>query len=64
MNLGKKKMLASRTLKVGKERIVFVKGRLEEIKDAITKQDIRDLNKEGAILIKDVKGRKKNIKRY
>lgn len=63
MNLGKKKALASRTLKIGKERIVFIKERLDEIKEAITKQDIRDLKKEGAIVIKDVTGRKKVEKR-
>lgn len=60
MNLGKKKELAARTFKVGKARIVFVKARAEDIKEAITKQDIRDLNKDGAILIKEIKGRKKN----
>jgi large subunit ribosomal protein L19e len=59
MNLRKKKELAARTLKVGKERIVFVKERLEEIKEAITKQDIRDLKAEGAIFVKEIKGRKK-----
>ena len=59
MNLGKKKNLASRTLGIGKKRIVFLKPRLSEIKDVITKQDIRDLKTEGAIVIKDVKGRKK-----
>ena len=59
MNIGKKKLLAMRTLKVGKERIVFLKPRLDEIKEAITKQDIRDLKKEGAIIVKDIKGRKK-----
>jgi len=63
MNLGKKKALAAKTLKVGKGRIMFVKGRLEEIKEAITKQDIRDLNKEGAIIIKEIKGRSKVVKR-
>jgi large subunit ribosomal protein L19e len=59
MDLGKKKSLAARTFKVGESRIVFVKPRLEEIKEAITKQDIRDLHKDGAIKIKDIKGRKK-----
>ncbi len=63
MNLGKKKELAARTLKVGKERIAFVQSRLNEIKDAITKQDIKDLNKDGAIEIKEIKGRKKIVKR-
>lgn len=63
MNLRKKKELAAKTLKVGKERIVFVTSRRDEIKEAITKQDIRDLKQEGAILVKDIGGRKKNIKR-
>ena len=59
MNLGKKKNLAAKTLGVGKERIVFLKPRLDEIKEAITRQDIKDLKKEGAIVVKVVKGRKK-----
>jgi len=59
MNLGKKKELAKRTLKVGKGRIVFLESRLDEIKEAITKQDIRDLKSEGAIVIKNIKGRRK-----
>lgn len=63
MNLSKKKFLASKTLKVGKDRITFVKTRLEDIKEAITKQDIKDLQKDGAIFVKDIKGRKKNLKR-
>lgn len=63
MNLSKKKALAIRTLKVGKERIVFLNSRLDEIKEAITKQDIRDLTQEGAIIIKEIKGRKKVEKR-
>lgn len=62
MNLAKKKNLAAKVFKVGKERIVFVKSRLNEIKEAITKQDMRDLKNDGAILIKETKGRKK-IKR-
>jgi large subunit ribosomal protein L19e len=63
MNLKKKKSLASKTLKVGRERIIFLAPRLDEIKEAITKQDIRDLYKEGAILIKPISGRKKVEKR-
>jgi large subunit ribosomal protein L19e len=59
MNLLKKKQLAARTLKVGKERIVFVKSRLDDIKEAITKQDIRDLIADKAIFVKEIKGRKK-----
>jgi large subunit ribosomal protein L19e len=63
MNLGKKKELAARTLKVGKGRIMFIEARLNEIKEAITKQDIRDLSKDGAIMIKGIKGSKKKVKR-
>ena len=63
MNLKKKKALAVRALGVGKSRIVFLKPRLSETKEAITKQDIKDLQKEGAIIIKEIKGRRKNTKR-
>lgn len=63
MNLIKKKLLAARTLKVGKERVRFMQSRLNEIKEAITKQDVRDLVKDGAITIKEIKGRLKNKKR-
>lgn len=63
MNLRKKTELAAKTLKVGKERIVFVKERIQEIKEAISKQDMRDLHKEGAILIKEKVGRKTNSSR-
>ncbi len=59
MKLDKKKNLAKRVLNVGKERIIFVKERLSEIKEAITKQDIKDLKQDGAILIKGIKGRSK-----
>lgn len=58
--LNKKKELAARTLKAGKNRIVFVNSRLEDIKEAITKEDIRELQKDKAIIIKNKKGRKKN----
>lgn len=43
MKLENKKDLASRALKVGKNRIAFNKSRLTEIKEAITKQDFKDL---------------------
>ncbi len=62
MNLRKKKALAAKTLNVGKGRIIFVKSRLNEIKEAITKQDIRDLQKEGAIMIREIRGRRKVVK--
>ncbi len=63
MNLRKKKELAAKTLNVGKERIIFVESRLDEIKEAITKQDIRDLVERKAILLKEKQGRKKVKKR-
>lgn len=63
MNLVKKKKLAEKTLKAGKNRIVFVESRLNEIKEVITKQDIRDLFSEGAIKIKEISGRRKNAKK-
>ena len=62
MNLKKKKSLATRTLKVGKERIVFLKSRLDEIKEAITKQDIKDLKKRGSNNCKRNKRKKKSRK--
>ncbi|NCN98843.1 hypothetical protein GW923_01520 [Candidatus Pacearchaeota archaeon] len=63
MKLDKKKELAVRTLKVGKARIVFNINRLDEIKEAITKQDIRDLVSSGAIKVDEIKGRKTKRKR-
>ena len=56
MKLDKKKVLAVRTLGVGRDRIAFNAHRLDEIKEAITKQDIRDLYASGAITIKEIKG--------
>lgn len=59
MNLKKKKCLAARTFGVGAGRIAFTNERIEEIKEAITKQDMRDLLASGAISIKQIKGRRK-----
>ena len=59
MNLAKKKALAAKVLGVGKERIVFLNSGLNDIKEAITKQDIRDLRNSGAISIREIKGRRK-----
>ncbi|MBT3397466.1 hypothetical protein HOA55_00485 [archaeon] len=63
MNLTKKRALASKVLKVGKNRILFSEESLSEIKEAITRQDILDLHKSGAIQIKEIKGRKKIVRR-
>ena len=59
MKLDNKKYFASRALHVGQGRIIFNKERLNEVKEAITKQDIRDLVKDGAIFIKPISGRAK-----
>jgi len=59
MNLAKKKSLAAKALKVGESRIIFNTEHLAEIKEAITKQDIKDLFNSKAILIRDIRGRKK-----
>lgn len=63
MKLDKKKELAAKVLGVGKGRIVFIKESLNEIKEAITRGDILDLHKAGAIQIKEIKGRRKIVKR-
>jgi len=63
MNLRNKKELAARTFGVGKKRIIFLESRKDEIKEALTKQDVRDLVSGGAIIIKEIKGRKKIEKR-
>lgn len=54
-----KRALVARTLCVGKERVRFNQERLHDIKEAITKQDIRDLVKDGAIFVREIDGRKK-----
>jgi len=63
MNLTKRKELASKVFGVGKGRIIFSEGRLADIKEAITRADILDLHKSGAIKIKEIEGRKKTIGR-
>lgn len=63
MKLEGKKQLAARALNVGSGRVVFNINRLSDIKEAITKQDIKDLQNSGAIMINDKKGRRKVQKR-
>ncbi|MEM4270520.1 MAG: 50S ribosomal protein L19e, partial [Candidatus Pacearchaeota archaeon] len=58
MNLKTKKQLAARILGVGVNRIIFDETRLDEIKEALTRQDIKDLIKGKAIKIKAIIGRK------
>jgi len=63
MKLEKKKNLIARTLNVGKSRVIINIKRMQEIKEAITKQDIRDLLNDKAISIREVKGRRTIRKR-
>lgn len=63
MNLRKKKTLACKVFNVGRDRIKFNESSLAEIKEAITKQDIIDLHKSGAISIKPIKGKTVKEKR-
>src|SRR3989344_3118590 len=63
MDLSKKRALATRVLGVGAGRIMFNAQRLDEIKEAITKQDIRDVVADKAIYIKEIKGRRVNTGR-
>ncbi len=60
MDLSKKKALAARTFGVGEARIMFNKERLNDIKEAITKQDMRDLLEQKTVLIKEITGIKTN----
>lgn len=55
MKLKTQKRIASTVLKVGKKRVWFDKNRLEEIKEAITKLDIRGLIGDKAIQAKPKK---------
>ncbi len=62
-NLDKRKTLACKVLGVGRQRVIFDTARLEEIKEAITKQDIRDLYEAGAIRIREIIGMRIKKKR-
>lgn len=62
-NLKKRKMLAAKVLGVGIGKIVFESDNNADIKEAITKQDIRDLYEAGIIRIKEKRGRRTKEKR-
>ncbi len=63
MNLKNKKQLASKVLGAGKDRVYFNPVSLKQVSEAITRQDILDLKESGAIYVKEMKGRKKIVKR-
>lgn len=56
MNLKNQKRIAADLLKTGTNRVWFDKDRLDKIKEAITKADIRALINDKAIQAKPVKG--------
>jgi large subunit ribosomal protein L19e len=56
MDLKNKKRLASQILKCSPKRIKFDESRLEEIKEAITNNDIRSLIKDSAIIKENARG--------
>ena len=56
MNLRQKKELASNVLDVGMNRLSMNTEKLEGVSQAITREDIRSLVSEGAIIIKPKKG--------
>lgn len=55
-SLKMQRRLASELLKTGKNKIVFNEEMLEEVQEAITREDIRVLIKKGAIKAKPKKG--------
>jgi large subunit ribosomal protein L19e len=59
MNLKQQKEIASRKLKVGKGRLILNPEFADEIKEAITGEDIRQLIKKGLIKIKKLRGQSK-----
>jgi large subunit ribosomal protein L19e len=56
MNLSGQRRLASDVMKIGATRVKFNPERLEEVSEAITKDDIRGLVKSGAIEEKPITG--------
>ncbi len=56
MQLKTKKQMAARVFGCSPQRVVFDNERLSDIKEAITKTDIKSLIQEGAIIKKPIKG--------
>ncbi len=59
MNLRSQRRMAAEVLKVGKSRVWIDPDRVEDVSEAITKQDIRNLVESGVIKKKDKKGTSK-----
>jgi len=56
MNLSNQKRIAARILKVGESRVWMDSTKMSEVKEAVTKNDIRSLISEGIIKAKPVTG--------
>ena len=56
MNLKVQRRIAAGILKCGSDRVIFNKDKLDNIKEAITKADIKSLIKNGIIIAKKKKG--------
>jgi large subunit ribosomal protein L19e len=63
MNLRNKKHLVARVLGVGSNRVIFDSARLDEIKESLTRQDVKDLIKSRAIMLRECRGTKRKEKR-
>lgn len=63
MKIKKKKQLAAKVLGIGMNRVVFEPSRFGDIREAITRQDIRDLVADKAIKIRPIIGRHKKERR-
>lgn len=60
MNLRNKKLLAAKVLKVGVNKVIFDEERLSDIKEAITKKDMKGLIIGGAVSAREPKGASKS----
>ena len=56
MNLSKKRRMAAEVLGVGENRLWIDPSKMDKVKEAITKEDIRALVKQGIIKKKKIKG--------
>jgi len=63
MIMENQRRLAAEIMNVGKGKILFDKNKLEDIKKAITRLDIKDLIKEGTIKVRPNKKSRKKIKK-
>ena len=63
MILKMQRRIAARILRVGENKVWMNPLRLNEIKEAITKQDVLDLIKDGAMTIREKTGIKTKVKR-